>query len=102
MTFTADEIARQLSQMPGWCHVDGVIRARFTTGSWGPTLMLANAIGYAAEAADHHPDLLLQYASIEVSLSTHSAGGVTDKDFALAHRIDEIVGWSQERGTISR
>ena len=95
MTFIVDEMARQLSQMPGWSHVDGVIRARFATGSWGATLMLANAIGYAAEAADHHPDLLLQYASIEVSLSTHSAGGVTEKDFALARRVDEIAGWSR-------
>ena len=95
MTFDVDEIARQISQMPGWSYADGVIRARFATGSWGPTLMLANAIGFAAEAADHHPDLLLKYASIDVSLSTHSAGGITDKDFALARRIDEIAGWSR-------
>ncbi|MSO45470.1 MAG: 4a-hydroxytetrahydrobiopterin dehydratase [Acidobacteria bacterium] len=81
--------------MPGWTAVDGVIRARFTTGAWGATLMLANAIAYAAEAADHHPDLLLTYSSLEVSLSTHSAGGITEKDFALARRIDEIAGWSR-------
>ncbi len=95
MIFEADAVARELRQMPGWTHADGVIRARFTTGSWGATLRLANAIGYAAEAADLHPDLHLSYAWLEVSLSTHSAGGITEKDFALARRIDDMAGWSR-------
>ena len=93
MTYDAAQIAEQLRTLPGWAYAAGVIRARFKTSGWPATLMLANAIGYAAEAADHHPDLLLKYSSIEASLSTHSAGGITDKDFALARRINEIAGW---------
>jgi 4a-hydroxytetrahydrobiopterin dehydratase len=55
--------------------------------------MVANAIGHLAEAAWHHPDLLVTYPAVTVRLSTHDAGGVTDKDFALAHRIEAFVQW---------
>ena len=52
-----------------------------------------NAIGYAAEAAWHHPDLSVTWAKVWVKLKTHSAGGITDKDFALARKIEEVVMW---------
>jgi 4a-hydroxytetrahydrobiopterin dehydratase len=55
--------------------------------------MLVNAIGYLAEAAFHHPDLSVTWARVVVKLTTHSAGGITDKDFALARRIEEVVMW---------
>ena len=55
--------------------------------------MLVNAIGFIAEAADHHPDLKVSWGRLVVTLSTHSAGGVTDKDFDLARRIEEIARW---------
>jgi pterin-4a-carbinolamine dehydratase len=53
--------------------------------------MFLNAVGYLAEQADHHPDLAASYASLEVRLMTHSAGGVTDKDFDLAIRIEALA-----------
>ena len=55
--------------------------------------MVINAIGHLAEAAWHHPDLAASYASVEVRLSTHSAAGITDKDFALARKIEDVVLW---------
>ena len=52
--------------------------------------MLFNAIAYLAEQADHHPDITASYASLEIRLMTHSAGGVTDKDFRLAGKIEAL------------
>jgi 4a-hydroxytetrahydrobiopterin dehydratase len=56
-------------------------------------LCLVNAIGFIAEAAWHHPDLAVTYAKVWVKLKTHSAGGITDKDFALARRIEDLALW---------
>jgi 4a-hydroxytetrahydrobiopterin dehydratase len=55
--------------------------------------MAVNAIGHLAEAAWHHPDLTISYAWLEVRLTTHSAKGLTAKDFALARKIEEVVAW---------
>jgi 4a-hydroxytetrahydrobiopterin dehydratase len=60
--------------------------------------MLVNAIGYLSEAAYHHPDLSVTWGRITVKLSTHSAGGITDKDFALARRIEDVVLWRPAAG----
>jgi len=88
------EIARRLrSELPRWRFESGSIRRNYATHGWKGTLMVVNAIGHLAEAAWHHPDLKVSYASVEVQLSTHTAHGVTDKDFALARKIEEVVGW---------
>ena len=55
--------------------------------------MLVNAIGFIAEAADHHPDLEVSWPKVVVRLSTHSAGGITDKDVALAREIEQLALW---------
>jgi 4a-hydroxytetrahydrobiopterin dehydratase len=55
--------------------------------------MVVNVVGHLAEAAWHHPDLAVTYAKVRVKLTTHSAKGVTDMDFALARKIDEVVLW---------
>jgi 4a-hydroxytetrahydrobiopterin dehydratase len=88
-----DEIAERLSRLPGWTLEDGAIVRGYRTTSWKSTLMLVNAIGFVAEAAWHHPDLSVGYAKVTVRLSTHDAGGLTDRDFDLAARIDAVVGW---------
>ena len=90
-TFDETQIAEHLAQLPGWYYEGGWIRRVFKTDGFPRTLMLVNAIGYFAEAADHHPDMLVKWGSVAVALSTHSAGGITDKDFALAHRIQDLA-----------
>ncbi len=55
--------------------------------------MVINTVGHLAEAAFHHPDLSASYAFVIVKLMTHSAKGVTNKDFELALKIEEVVGW---------
>ena len=91
--YSDDEILEKLKDLPGWELRDGWIRRSFKTPGWPHTLMLVNAIGYRAEAGFHHPDLNVGWASVVVKLQTHSAGGVTDKDFALATDIEGLATW---------
>jgi 4a-hydroxytetrahydrobiopterin dehydratase len=97
-TYNGAQIADKLRDMQGWYFEDGLIRRVYKTDGWPTTLMLVNAIGYIAEAADHHPDLSVSWGRVTVKLSTHSAGGITDKDFELARRIEEQALWHPAEG----
>ena len=85
------EIAKHLEALPEWRYEDGALRRAIKTQGFVPALMLANAIGYQAELADHHPDLTVAWGRLTIALSTHSAGGITEKDFALARKIEALV-----------
>jgi len=76
-----------------WTLRDGAIRRRYRTAGWKGTLMVINTVGHLAEAAWHHPDITASYAWVEVRLMNHAAKGITDKDFALAKKIEEVVHW---------
>ncbi|HEY8070858.1 MAG TPA: 4a-hydroxytetrahydrobiopterin dehydratase [Methylocystis sp.] len=92
--YSENEIAERLAgDLPHWRYENGWIRRRFKTHSWKGTLMVINAVGHLAEAAWHHPDIAASYAWVEVKLMTHTAKGITDKDFELARKIEEVVGW---------
>jgi len=80
-------------ELPHWYLEGGWIRRRYRTNSWKGTLMVINAIGHLAEAAWHHPDITASYAWVEVRLMNHAAKGITDKDFALAKKIEDVVHW---------
>jgi 4a-hydroxytetrahydrobiopterin dehydratase len=90
---SAPDISDRLKALPGWHYDNAMLRRTYKTDGWPTTLMLVNAIGYYAEAADHHPDLMVHWGSVEVALSTHSAGGITEKDFALAGQIERAALW---------
>jgi 4a-hydroxytetrahydrobiopterin dehydratase len=81
-----------------WYLEDGWLRRKYNTDGWPTTLMLTNAIGYLCEAAYHHADLAITWGKLWVKLKTHSAGGITDKDFALAKKIEEAVLWRPAAG----
>jgi 4a-hydroxytetrahydrobiopterin dehydratase len=98
-TYDDAAIAEHLATLPGWYLEDGWIRRWYKTDGWPTTLMLVNAIAYVAEAAYHHPDLSVTWAKVGVKLKTHSAGGITDKDFSLARRIEEVVLWRPTEGS---
>lgn len=89
-----DELATALGRdLPAWrCKGDVILRTIRTDG-WKSSLLLANAIGHLAELAWHHPDLLVRFGSVEIRLTTHSAGGITAKDLALAAKIDTLADW---------
>ena len=96
--YTDAQVAERLREHPGWSVENGMLARRYATDGWPTTLMLVNAIGFLAEAADHHPDLAVSWGGVEVRLSTHSAKGITGKDFALAREIDRLALWRPEPG----
>ncbi len=98
-TYTEAEIGEALKGLPNWELREGWIRRKFATPGWPHTLMLVNAIGYRAEAAFHHPDLSVGWAQVVVKLQTHSAGGITDKDLALAREIEQLATWLPPEGS---
>jgi 4a-hydroxytetrahydrobiopterin dehydratase len=98
-TYDDAQVAEKLTALPGWYYEDGWLRRYYKTDGWPTTLMLVNAIGYVAEAAYHHPDLAVTWGRVTVKLSTHSAGGITEKDFALARRIEDTVLWRPAAGS---
>jgi len=97
-TYDEAQITQHLQDLPGWYYEDGWIRRVYKTDGWPTTLMLVNAIGFFAEAAYHHPDLAVTWGRVTVKLSTHSAGGITDKDFALARQIEQVALWRPAAG----
>lgn len=87
------ELQTALIDLPGWELRDGWLRRTYKTPGWPHTVMLAQTIGYLAEAAWHHPDLSLGYAQVTVKLQTHRVKGITRMDVALAQKIHEVVTW---------
>ncbi len=84
---------RLKEELPHWYYEGGWIRRKYKTHSWKGTLMVINAVGHLSEAAFHHPDLTVSYAFVIVKLMNHAAKGVTNKDFELAKKIEEVVQW---------
>ena len=96
--YSSEDIEAKLkAELPRWRLEEGWIRRTYRTNSWKGTLMVINAVGHLAEAAWHHPDLTASYAWVEVRLMTHTHKGVTDKDFALAKKIEEVIQWQPGR-----
>lgn len=91
--YTDHEIPDHLAALglTEWYLEDGWIRRKYNTDGWPQTLMAVNAVGYLCEAAWHHADLAVTWGKLWVKLRTHDAGGVTDKDFELAKKIEEVV-----------
>ena len=89
-----DEVMSRLAaDLPRWRLEDGWIRRTYKTNSWKGTLMVINTIGHLAEAAWHHPDITASYAWVEVRLMSHDAKGITERDFSLARKIEDVVQW---------
>jgi len=85
------EITVRLRALPGWQVTDGALRKQFTFPAFPEGIRFVNRVAELAEAADHHPDIDIRYRRVTMSLSTHSAGGITEKDFALARQIDQAA-----------
>jgi 4a-hydroxytetrahydrobiopterin dehydratase len=93
-TYSNTEIEARLKRdLPRWSFAGGFICRKYQTQGWKGTLMVINTIGHLAEAAWHHPDIAASYAWVEVRLQTHSAKGITDKDFELAQKIEDVIQW---------
>jgi 4a-hydroxytetrahydrobiopterin dehydratase len=81
---TLDEARRRMGEVPGW-ELDGEqIRRKLTFADFREAVAFVVRLAFEAEAADHHPDMLISYKRVTLTYSTHSAGGLTEKDFAGA------------------
>ncbi len=94
--------ARLQEELPHWHYEGGWIRRKYKTHGWKGTLMVVNTVGHLSEAAFHHPDLTVSYAFVIVKLMNHAAKGVTNKDFELAQKIEQVVQWQpgKEEGAL--
>jgi 4a-hydroxytetrahydrobiopterin dehydratase len=88
---TADALAAELVTVPDWAHVGDSIRRTFTRDDFRGAMLLVGAVAYLAETANHHPDIAISWNKVTLTLSTHSAGGLTTNDFALARTIDTLA-----------
>ena len=88
---TADQAKTRLDSTPGWALEGEAIRRQFTFAGFADAVAFVVRLGFDADAADHHPDILVNYKRVTLTYSTHSAGGLTDKDFAGAAKANELA-----------
>jgi 4a-hydroxytetrahydrobiopterin dehydratase len=86
-----DELTRQLSDLPSWNGDTSAIRREVDAPDFMTGIRIVDAVADVAEEMDHHPDIDIRWKRLMFACSTHSAGGVTERDIELARRIDEIA-----------
>lgn len=86
-----EQIKHELTTVPGWNRDGDSIVTSVEAESFLLALDLVVAAGGMAEKADHHPDIDIRWRTVTFTLSTHSEGGLTDQDFGLARKIDELM-----------
>ena len=86
-----NEIHKRLKNLKDWSYFNKQITKEFKLFDFKEALAFGNKAGVAAEEMDHHPDILMHsWNKVKISISTHSEGGVTDKDFRLAQKIESL------------
>jgi len=88
---TEQEITERLQTRENWAIQDGAICRTFTFGDFVGAIGFVNAVAEAAEAEAHHPDIEIRYNKVSLRLTTHDAGGLTERDFALAATVDALI-----------
>ena len=83
----AEEIERQLAELPGWSSDGTSLHASVTLPTFRDAVAAVGAIAEDAEEMDHHPDIDIRWRTLHFTVSTHSAGGITQLDVEMAHRI---------------
>lgn len=85
-----EQINSNLNNLAGWSYFDNSISKEFQFKDFIEALSFVNAVGLESEKMDHHPDILMfAWNKVKITISTHSAGGVTENDFELAQKIEE-------------
>ena len=88
---TQEQILDALSALPGWNYEKGSIKKVFKTSSYPASMGFVTSVGGFCQKRNHHPDyILMKFTEIEVSFSTHSAGGITIKDIEIANDLEKI------------
>lgn len=83
-------LTRELAETPGWERAGDAIVKTVKLADFMAAIGFVNRLAELAEAADHHPDITIQWNKVTLTLSTHSAGGLTGKDFALARELNAL------------
>jgi 4a-hydroxytetrahydrobiopterin dehydratase len=93
MKLSSDQAREKVGRLAGWVIDGDAIRKQYTFDGFASAVAFVVRVGFDAEAADHHPDLLISnYKKVTVTFTTHSDGGLTDKDFAGAEAADRVFG----------
>ena len=87
-----DAARSRLAQLPGWQIEAGELVRNFQFKDFRAALAFVNQVGELAEEAGHHPDIDIRYNRVRLALITHSAGGLTEKDFELAGKAQKLAG----------
>ncbi len=90
MLLTEEEITARLGSAAGWKRSGGEITKTVTLSDFANAILYVGAVAHLAQTANHHPDIAISWNRVTLTLSTHSAGGLTDADFALAARISAL------------
>lgn len=88
-TLAPSEVRRALADLPGWSRHRGAIRRTYRFADFPEAIRFVNAVARLAERANHHPDIEIRYNQVTLRLTTHDAGGLTEKDFELARAIEQ-------------
>jgi 4a-hydroxytetrahydrobiopterin dehydratase len=84
-------IQKAMGSVPDWTREGSAIRRQFTLGSFPDAIAFVTRLAFDAEAADHHPDIVINYKRVTLTYTTHSDGGLTQKDFDGARKVDAIA-----------
>jgi 4a-hydroxytetrahydrobiopterin dehydratase len=87
---TDEEITAALARLPGWERAEDAITTMVELADFRAAMLYVGAVAYQAEEVNHHPDVLVQWNRVTLTLSTHAAGGLTRADFALAEKISAL------------
>jgi 4a-hydroxytetrahydrobiopterin dehydratase len=85
------QVAERAASIPDWRRGDGVISRELEFSDFRESMVFVNGVAELAEEHDHHPDIFISYNHVRLDLSTHTAGGLTERDFALAEAIDRLL-----------
>ena len=91
MKLTPSQVTTNLATLKGWSLEGDAIRKQYTFADFRAAMAFVNRVADVAEGADHHPDIAISYRRVTLTYSTHSEGGLTDKDFAGAQAVDGLV-----------
>lgn len=86
------EISTRLATCTGWSRQGGEIHRSVQLASFPAAIAFITQVGFLAEAAGHHPDIDIRWRTVTLTLTTHDTGGLSEKDFELASKINQLVG----------
>jgi len=89
--FSEDQIQDAMGSIPQWTELNGELQRTYQFDDFKQALAFVQRVAQAAERRQHHPDILIRYNKVTLTLTTHDAGGITDKDFELAAEIDALA-----------